>query len=111
MTSSLRSSFGLTGWHDIDDVTLVSDTAPGDWMVVQGNGSANGCNENTNQFKICAQEDSLLLSASTEDDQIYAWTIDVAYESLGDLGALTSDENPIKAVFYAAGLQDQRQDR
>ena len=77
--------FGLTGWNDVDSVTLVSDTAPGDWVVVQGNGSANNCNENTNQFKICAQEDSLLLSASTEDDQIYTWTIDVAYNTLGNL--------------------------
>jgi hypothetical protein len=92
--------FGLTGWNDVDSVTLVSDTAPGNWEVVQGNGSANNCNENLSQFKICAQEDSLLLSASTEDDQIYTWTIDVAYNSIGDLGALTSDENPIKAVFY-----------
>ena len=92
--------FGLTGWNDVDSVTLVSDTAPGDWVVVQGNGSANNCNENLNQFKICAQEDSLLLSASTEDDQVYSWTIDVAYNTLGNLGALTSDENPIMAMFY-----------
>ncbi len=94
--------FGLTGWHDVDSVTLVNDTAPGDWVVVQGSGNANNCNENLNQFKICAQEDSLLLSASTEDDQVYTWTIDVAYNTLGNLGALTSDENPIMAIFYTA---------
>ena len=92
--------FGFAGWHDIDSVTLVSDTAPGNWTVVQGSGSANNCNENLNQYKICAQEDSLLLSASTEDDQIYQWTIDVAYDSIGDLAALTSNTNPIMAIFY-----------
>lgn len=91
--------FGLPGWNDIDDVTLVGETAPGNWDVVQGNGSANNCNENLNQFKICAQEDSLLLSASTEDDQIYEWTIDVAYGSIGDLAALTA-QNHISAVYY-----------
>jgi hypothetical protein len=92
--------FGLAGWNDIDSVTLVSDTAPGDWVVVQGSGSATNCNGNTSQFKVCAEEDALLLSASTEDDQIYTWTIDVAYNSIGDLGSLTSVENPIKAIFY-----------
>ena len=92
--------FGLAGWNDVDSVTMVSDTAPGDWAVVQGSGSAGNCNENTHQFKICAQESSLLLSASTDDDQIYTWTIDVAYNSLGDLDVLISDQNPIKAVFY-----------
>jgi hypothetical protein len=92
--------FGLTGWHDVDSVTLVNDTAPGDWVVVQGSGNANNCNENLNQFKICAQEDSLLLSASTEDNQIYTWTIDVAYNTIGTLSALTSDQNPIMAIFY-----------
>jgi len=92
--------FGLPGWNDIDDVTLVGETAPGDWDVVQGNGSANNCNENLNQFKICAQEDSLLLSASTQDDQIYAWTIDVAYGSIGDLAVLTSSANHIGAIYY-----------
>jgi hypothetical protein len=92
--------FGLAGWNDVDSVTLVSDTAPGDWVVVQGNGNATNCSENTHQFKICAQEDSLLLSASTDNDQIYTWTIDVLYGSLGDLSVLTSDQNPIKAVFY-----------
>jgi hypothetical protein len=92
--------FGFPGWHDVDSVTLVSDTAPGNWLVMQGNGSANNCNENLNQFKICSQEDSLLLSASTEDDQIYQWTIDVAYSSIGDLAALTSNTNSIMAIFY-----------
>ena len=91
--------FGLPGWNDIDDVALVGETAPGDWDVVQGNGSANNCNENLNQFKVCAQEDSLLLSASTEDDQIYEWTIDVTYGSIGDLAALTA-QNHISAVYY-----------
>ena len=89
-------------------VTLVSDTAPGDWVVVQGSGNANNCNENPNQFKICAQEDSLLLSASTEDDQIYTWTIDVAYNTLGDLSALTSDQNPIMAIFYELNCKTDR---
>ena len=92
--------FGLPGWNDIDSVTLVSDTAPGNWAVMQGNGSANNCSEKTNHFKICAQENPLLPSASTQDDQIYTWTIDVAYGSIGNLGALTSNDNPIKAVFY-----------
>jgi len=100
--------FGLAGWHDVDSVTLVSDTAPGNWTVVQGNASANNCNGNTNQYKICSQEDSVLLSASTEDDQIYTWTIDVAYDSIGNLGALTSDENPITAVFYQLECKTKR---
>ena len=92
--------FGFAGWHDISSVTLVDETAPGNWVVMQGNGSANNCNENLNQFKICSQEDALELSASTEDDQTYTWTIDVAYSSLGNLGALTSSSNPVMAVFY-----------
>ena len=103
--------FGFAGWHDIDDVTLVSETAPGDWVAVQGTGSANNCNENTNQFKICAQEDSLLLSASTEDNQEYMWTIDVAYNTLGNLGALTSDENPIMAIFYTLDCKTTGRDQ
>ena len=92
--------FGFPGWNDIDSVTLVSDTAPGDWLVMQGAGNANNCDLNTSQFKICAQEDSLLLSASTEDDQIYTWTIDVAYNTIGNIDVLTSDTNPIGAIFY-----------
>lgn len=91
--------FGFPGWHDVDSVTLVGDTAPGNWSVGQGTASANNCNENLNQFKICA-EVAPLLSASTDDDQIYTWTIDVAYASLGELGALTSSSNPISAIFY-----------
>ena len=92
--------FGFPGWNDIDSVTLVSDTAPGDWLVMQGVGNANNCDLNTSQFKICAQEDSLLLSASTEDDQIYTWTIDVAYNTIGNMDVLTSDTNPVGAIFY-----------
>lgn len=91
--------FGLGGWTDIAAVTLVGTTAPGTWVADQGNGSANNCDFKDNGFKICADEDPLLLSVSTENDSIYSWTIDVTYNNIGSLDALTG-ENAVKAVFY-----------
>lgn len=96
--------FGLSGWGDITDVTLVSDTAPGTWVADEGSGSANACDFNTSGFKICAQESPLLPSATTDNDQIYTWTVNVTYGTTGDASALTG-LNPIKAVFYTDELK------
>jgi hypothetical protein len=99
--------FGLVGWNDIASVNLVSDTAPGTWAAVEGNASANDCNISLNQFKVCAQESPLLLSASTENNQVYSWTIDVTYNTIGSLSSLTSDQNPIMAVFAQLDCKTQ----
>lgn len=100
--------FGLEGWGDITGVSLVSENAPGTWVAAEGNASANACSFNTSGFKICAEESPLVPSATTDNDQIYTWTIDVTYGSLGDLDALTGD-NPIKAVFVSSEIECKKE--